>query len=105
MALEGIEARSLVEEPERIEEISVEKLTKYTEWIEDLVRSMIGDAFFRVVKSHEDWDWMVQYLIRTVYLQGVKDGTASFERYLTDQAKAQTRGLFNGLFRAVEEGQ
>ncbi len=104
VALDGMAARASVKEPHRITEIPPEKLVRYTSWIEDLVRSMIGDAFFRVLKSHEDWEESLIYYIRTIYLQGASHGSSDYERYLTDQAKAQTRGMLSGLLRASSEG-
>jgi len=103
IALDGIAARASIKEPERIKQIPSEKLVRYTSWIENLVRDMIGEAFFRVVQAHEDWDKHLQHMITGIYLQGVDDEAINHERYLTDSAKAQMRGMFNGLLRASDE--
>ena len=103
VALDGIVARAEVKEPEPIKEISPEKLVRYTIWIENLVRDMIGDAFFRILQSHEDWDISLRAMIRRMYLDGVSDGVSGYEKYLTQQAQAQMRGMMNGLLRASEE--
>lgn len=104
IALDGIAARAEVNGPEPIKEIPPEKLLRYMTRIENLVRDMIGDAFFRILQAHEDWNISLRIMIRQMYLDGVSDGASGYERYLTDQAKAQMRGMFSGLLRASEEG-